>query len=52
MNKVIVIGCGMQAYGAALDVITFGNPKEVILADAFPETIAKLKAFLEKNTKF
>jgi len=51
MNKVIVVGCGMQAYGAALDVITFGNPKEVILADAFPETIAKLKAFLEKNTK-
>lgn len=51
MNKVIVIGCGMQAYGAALDLIKFGNPKEVILADAFPDMITKLKAFLEKHTK-
>jgi len=51
LDKVIVIGCGMQAYGAAYDVIKFANPKEVILADAFPETITKLKTFLEKHLK-
>lgn len=51
MNKVILIGCGMQAYGAAYDLIKFGNPKELILADAFPESISKLKAFLEKHLK-
>jgi len=41
----------MQAYGAALDVIKFGNPKELILSDAFPEMISKLTAFLEKHSK-
>ncbi|NDF15917.1 hypothetical protein EB061_11445 [bacterium] len=51
MKRVMVLGCGMQAYGAALDVITFGNPEEVILADAFPETIRKLHAFLVKQAK-
>ena len=51
MNKVLLIGCGMQAYGAALDLITFGNPKELILADAYPEMIRKLTTFLEKHTK-
>ncbi len=49
MNKVILIGCGMQAYGAAFDLIKFANPRELILADAFPESIAKLKSFLEKH---
>lgn len=51
LKKVILIGCGMQAYGAAYDLIRFGNPEEVILADAFPETIVKLKSFLEKHLK-
>ena len=51
MNKVLLIGCGMQAYGSALDVINFGNPKELILADAFPEMSAKLETFLLKHTK-
>lgn len=51
MKKVMVLGCGMQAYGAALDVITFGNPEEVILADAFPEMIQKLRSFLETHTR-
>ena len=51
MKKVLVIGCGMQAYGAALDLILFGNPAEVILADAFPEMSSKLKTFLEKHTQ-
>ena len=51
MNKVILIGCGMQAYGAAYDLIKFANPRELILADAFPESIAKLQAFLEKHLK-
>lgn len=51
MNKVLLIGCGMQAYGAALDTIKFGNPKELILADAFPEMITKLEAFLRKHSK-
>ena len=41
----------MQAYGAALDVITFGDPEEVILADAFPERIQKLRLFLEAHTR-
>ncbi len=41
----------MQAYGAALDVITFGDPEEVILADAFPERIQKLRLFLETHTR-
>jgi len=41
----------MQAYGAALDLISFGNPEELILADAFPETAANLKGFLEKHTR-
>lgn len=50
MKKVLLIGCGMQAYGSALDVLRFGNPQELILADAFPETITKLGAFLEKHT--
>ena len=50
MKKVLVIGCGMQAYGAALDLIKFGKPSEVILADYFPEMIHKLTAFLEKHT--
>jgi lysine 6-dehydrogenase len=51
MKKVMVLGCGMQAYGAALDVITFGDPEEVILADAFPERIQKLRLFLETHTR-
>jgi lysine 6-dehydrogenase len=51
LDKVIVIGCGMQAYGAAYDLIKFSNPNEVILADAFPETITKLMAFLQKHLK-
>jgi lysine 6-dehydrogenase len=51
MKKVMVLGCGMQAYGAALDVITFGDPEEVILADAFPERIQKLRLFLEAHTR-
>ncbi len=51
MKKVLLIGCGMQAYGAALDMILFGNPEELILADAFPEMITKLTQFLEKNSK-
>jgi len=51
MKKVLVLGCGMQAYGAALDLIKFGNPSELILADAFPEMASKLAAFLEKHTK-
>ena len=51
MNKVLLVGCGMQAYGAALDVINFGNPQELILADAFPEMITKLSSFLEKHSK-
>ncbi len=49
MKKVLLIGCGMQAYGAALDLIKFGNPGELILADAFPEMITKLTAFLQKH---
>jgi lysine 6-dehydrogenase len=51
MKKVLIIGCGMQAYGAALDLIKFGNPSEVILADAFPEMITKLTTFLQKHTQ-
>ena len=49
MNKVLLIGCGMQAYGAALDTLKFGNPKELILADAFPEMITKITEFLQKH---
>ena len=49
MKKVLLIGCGMQAYGAALDLIKFGNPGELILADAFPGMITKLTAFLQKH---
>lgn len=51
MNKVIVIGCGMQAYGAAYDLVKFGNPNELILVDAFTESTQKVKAFLEKHLK-
>jgi lysine 6-dehydrogenase len=51
MKKVLLLGCGMQAYGAALDLIRFGNPFELILADAFPGMTAKLREFLEKHTK-
>ncbi len=39
----------MQAYGAALDLLTFGKPEELVLADAFPEMITKLTAFLQKH---
>lgn len=49
MNKVILIGCGLQAYGAALDLLTFGKPNELVLADAFPEAIDKLKKFLNEQ---
>jgi lysine 6-dehydrogenase len=49
MKKVLLIGCGMQAYGAALDLLTFGKPEELVLADAFPEMITKLTAFLQKH---
>ena len=51
MNKVLLIGCGMQAYGAALDMIRFGNPNELIIADAFPEKSAKLAEFLKQHSK-
>ncbi len=51
MKKVLLIGCGMQSYGAALDLLRFGNPEELILADAVPATTAKLAEFLKKHTK-
>jgi lysine 6-dehydrogenase len=41
----------MQAYGAALDLLTFGNPEELILADAFPAMTEKLTAFLMKHAR-
>lgn len=50
--KVLVLGCGFQAYGAALDVVKFGKPSELILADAFPEAANKLKNFLADKGKF
>jgi lysine 6-dehydrogenase len=51
MNKVLLIGCGMQAYGAALDLVNFGNPNELVLADAFPEMAIKLQKFLNQHAK-
>jgi lysine 6-dehydrogenase len=50
MKKILLIGCGMQAYGAALDLIRFGNPEELILSDAFPEAITKLSLFLKRHS--
>jgi lysine 6-dehydrogenase len=47
MNQVILIGCGLQAYGAALDLVQFGKPKTLILADAFPHAIEGLQKFLK-----
>ncbi len=45
-----MIGCGLQGYGAALDIVNFGKPQELILADAFPEASSKLNDWLISKT--
>ncbi|MBS1958951.1 MAG: saccharopine dehydrogenase NADP-binding domain-containing protein [Bdellovibrionales bacterium] len=50
--KVLIVGCGMQSYGMALDVVKFGKPTEIILADAFPDVALKLKNFIAEKGKF
>ncbi len=50
MKKILLVGCGMQAYGAALDLIRFANPTELILADADTDKTNLLFQFLLKNS--
>lgn len=60
LEKVLLLGCGLQSFGVALDLLTYGQPKHLVLADAFPQTIKNLKSFLDqhsslhqsKNTQF
>jgi lysine 6-dehydrogenase len=50
--KVLVIGCGFQAFGASLDLVRFAKPAELILADAFPAAAEKLQKFLASTAQY
>jgi len=45
--KILVIGCGFQSYGAALDLAKFVKPSELILADFNLTAAQKLQEWLK-----